>query len=465
MSAERTDTNGAAATTPCSRRDFLAGSAAAGAGLILTTAAGLDAQVTAAGGELRIALIGAGKQGGGVLMPNTLKIPGIKFQAVCDIWPYNQTKAYRLLKRMGHPVTAYVDYREMLAKEKGLHAAIVAVPDWLHADVACACLKAGLHVYCEKEMSNSLEKAAEMVKTAKTTARLLQIGHQRRSNPFYQHAKDKIIDEAKLLGRLTHGYGQWNKSVSAPIASAPRIALDAATLAKYGYGSMKELENWRWYKKYGGGPIVDLGSHQIDIFAWFFGGPPKSVMASGGNDYYQGWEWPDNVLAIYEFDTPAGVARAYYQVLTTSSARGFYETFTGDEGTMQISEIASKNRIYAEGRIGAEEKWDPWVKKGYISLAEVEEKKEEPKDGIVALYKSDPVVPYLFPVDPKVLTGDPTKPPHQPHLENFFDSVRGTAKLNCPAEVGYETAVMVLKVHEAIEAGRRLDFKKEDFHV
>lgn len=46
-------------------------------------------------------------------------------------------------------------------------------------------------------------------------------------------------------------------------------------------------------------------------------------------------------------------------------------------------------------------------------------------------------------------------PPHQPHLENFFAAVRGKAKLTCPAEVGYETAVTVLRVNEAIEAGAK----------
>jgi hypothetical protein len=43
--------------------------------------------------------------------------------------------------------------------------------------------------------------------------------------------------------------------------------------------------------------------------------------------------------------------------------------------------------------------------------------------------------------------------------------VRGREKLNCPAEVGYETAVCVLKVNEAIEAGRRLEFNPAEFAV
>ena len=56
-------------------------------------------------------------------------------------------------------------------------------------------------------------------------------------------------------------------------------------------------------------------------------------------------------------------------------------------------------------------------------------------------------------------------PYHKPHLENFFNAIRGKAKLNCPAEVGYETAVTVLKVNEAIEANQRLAFNPEEFKI
>ena len=54
---------------------------------------------------------------------------------------------------------------------------------------------------------------------------------------------------------------------------------------------------------------------------------------------------------------------------------------------------------------------------------------------------------------------------HQLHLENFFDTMKGKAKLNCPADQAYETAVTVLKVNEAIEKGQRLEFKPEEFKV
>lgn len=450
-----------------SRRDFLVTTAAAaGTGLVLprALAAGpLGAPRVegprGAGGELNVALIGAGTQGREVLMVNGLKIPGFKFKAVCDIWPYHQRYASRMLERYGHPVNVYSDYREMLAKEKDLDVALVATPEWMHAEQTIACLRAGLHVYCEKEMSNDLAKARAMVVAAKETGKLLQIGHQRRSNPRYLHAKHKLIDEAKLFGRITHAYGQWNRSVKEDRGWPEKWVIDAATLEKFGYQDMHAFRNWRWFRKYGGGPIVDLGSHQIDIFSWFFGVNPSAIMATGGVDYYPQHEWYDNVMTIYDFETPAGIARAYYQVLTTTGARGYYETFMGDEGTLQISEQPSKIRVYAEARTDADTKWRPWIQQGYVVKApDAAPEKPKPQDDVLAVYESEPVTSWLMPVGFD-------EPFHLPHLRNFVNAVRGEEKLNCPPEVGYETAVAVLKVNEAVEAEKKLEFEAGDFQA
>ena len=54
---------------------------------------------------------------------------------------------------------------------------------------------------------------------------------------------------------------------------------------------------------------------------------------------------------------------------------------------------------------------------------------------------------------------------HAPHLRNFFESVRGNEKLNCPAEDAYICAVAVHKVNEAIEARKTLTFDPKEFHV
>ena len=443
------------------RRSFLRSTAAAGAGLafspmVLGQAGGKKTD------DINVGLLGCGAQGQ-VLMNACLKIPGVRFKAICDIWTaWNQKRVSRILKAYKHANNTYVDYKEMLAKETDLDAVIIATPDFWHSEHAVACLEAGLNVYCEKEMSNTLEGARKMLEAAKKSGKLLQIGHQRRSNPRYIHCYEKLINGAKLLGKITCINGQWNRSKAAceDLGFPKNAVIEQDTLKKYGFDSMQQFRNWRWYKGLGGGPIVDLGSHQIDIYSWFLGTNPKAVMASGGIDYWKGHDWYDNVMVIYEYETKQGTIRAFYQTITTNSSNGYFETFMGDEGTLVISEAAGRGTIYREAWVPAPN-WEKWVKMGYINEP-VEEKKEEEKpagEGVLDVRETPKPPSYDIPV-----TMD-NKPYHQPHLENFFDAVRGKAKLNCPAEIGYETAVTVLKVNEAVAAGRKLEFKQGDFEV
>ena len=90
----------------------------------------------------------------------------------------------------------------MLTKEKDLDAVIIATPDRFHAEQTNACLKAGLHVYCETPMAHDLDAARSMVNTARETDKLLQIGHWRRSSPRYVHTFDRIVKPGELLGRI-----------------------------------------------------------------------------------------------------------------------------------------------------------------------------------------------------------------------------------------------------------------------
>ena len=441
------------------RRTFLASASAAGAGLALAGTRSARAQ-TSGSDDLNVAIIGLGAQGM-VLINSILKIPGIRCKAACDIWSYSKKRGSNTLKAYGHPVNTYEDYRELLATEKDLDVAIIATPDWMHAEHAIACMEAGLHVYCEKEMSNSLEKARQMVETSRRTGKLLQIGHQRRSNPRYIHAVENLIHKEDLLGRVTQAYGQWNRGKSEDLGWPKKDLMDAAALEKYGYATMSQFRNWRWYRKYGGGPIVDLGSHQIDIFSWVFGTNPKSVMAGGGIDYYQQHEWFDNVMAIYEYENEEGTSRAMYQVLTTTGHGSFYETFMGEDGTIELSEVPERgNSALREPHtsVDGETKWNELAKRGLLTKVKAPIQLVSTKNISTDVRASVPLGSWPLPVQL-------FKPAHQPHLENFFDAIRLGKPLNCPGEVGYETAVAVLKVNEAVEAGRKLEFQPEDFHA
>jgi predicted dehydrogenase len=454
------------------RRSFLRSTAAVGAGLAFSPMVVAKSDSGKKADDINVALLGAGAQGQELLTAcwKMGENSGIRFKAVCDIWTaWNQQKVVRRLKSLHKVIPrAYVDYREMLDKEKDLDAVIIATPDFWHSEHTVACLKAGLHVYCEKEMSNTLEGARKMVEAARKTGKLLQIGHQRRSNPRYIYCYEKLLKEAKILGRITTINGQWNRSKTAGEDQGipPKYAIDDATLKKYGFESMQQFLNWRWYKGLGGGPIVDLGSHQIDVYSWFLDSHPKSVIASGGIDYWKGHEWYDSVMAVYEYETSEGTVRAFYQTITTNSCQGYFEAFMGDEGTLLISE-SGRGNVYREEWV-AEAKWEKWAKKGYVTKAEEEEEEEEEKEDVEKATDTSAVVTvYETPEPPKYdLPVTMTKAIHQPHLENFFAAIRDKkVKLNCPAEVGYETAVAVLKVNEAIEAGRKLEFKAEEFKV
>ena len=442
-----------------SRREFVQAVTAAGAGMALSNgvwAANSD-QPKEARDDINIALIGVGEQGE-ALKECCIRIPGVRIKAVCDIWEYPRKVMTKRLGYVGHKANGYEDYREMLATEKDLDAVVIATPDWMHAEHSNACMEAGLHVYCEKEMSNSLEKAKSMLETSRRTGKLLQIGHQRRSNPRYKHAINTLIHDMNILGRVTHANAQWNrgKSAAADRTWPVNKTMSKALLEKYGYASMQQFRNWRWYKRYGGGPIVDLGSHQIDIFAWVFGVNPSSVIASGGVDYYHHHEWYDNVMVIYEYKNEYGTSRAFYQTLTTSKHGGFNETLMGENGTVVISEMPPIGNFAL--REPHAPKWDVLVSEGYLNAVKAPMVRAKTKNVHVDVRVSPQLTKWPLPIEL-------LKPAHQPHLENFFNAIRSGEELNCPGEVGYETAVAVLACNEAVRTRKEVTFKESDFHV
>jgi predicted dehydrogenase len=437
-------------TPPITRRGFIGATAAAGAGLVLASGTKVFGQAKAPGGKLNIALIGFGAQGR-VLLESLLKIDSVHLVAIVDVWEYARTYGERYLDKMGVKVNAYENYEDLLANEKDLQAVVVAVPDFWHAPITNACLKAGLHVYCEKMMSNTIDGARSMVQTMRETGKLLQIGHQRRSNPRYLFALNRLVRDAKICGRLTAAQAQWNRAVTDDFGWPKKALIPPEQLAKYGYRDMHQFRNWRWFKGLGGGPLSDLGAHQIDIFNWWFGMTPKSVMASGGVDYYTTHEWYDNAMVIYEFPLPQGVARAFYQVQTTTSAGGgYFEMFMGDEGALKMSENPALGAIYREARAPS---WDDLIQKNYIRAKAAP---AVPTDTAkVDVRETAQLAEYEIPVSF-------SKPPHMPHLENFFNAINGKAKLNCPADEAFRSEYVIHKANEAIGAQKRIEITPQE---
>ena len=309
-----------------------------------------------------------------------------------------------------------------------------------------------------------------MVEAIDRTGKLCQIGHQRRSNPRYQFTLNELINKHKICGQLINVNGQWNRALSSSqdIVSKPSILPEADVLRQYGFNtgadhtlSLEELRhrflNWRFYTALSGGPISDLGAHQIDIFNWFLGSQPKSVTASGGRSYFKDREHFDNVMCIFDYDTPQGNARVFYQVLTTTSAGcGYYESFMGTDGTIEISEREAYTNIYKESGASNNATWDELVRRGLLKKEAVG----------VAAGGSDAIASYeSAPPDVYALPGGLNKPPHQPHIENFFAAIRGEAELSCDARHALESEAPIYWVNPAANSRQVITFTDEHLHT
>ncbi|CAA6678555.1 MULTISPECIES: Gfo/Idh/MocA family protein [unclassified Lentimonas] len=451
-----------------SRRDFLAKSTI-GAGLVLAAPSILRAKEAGAPtDDIRVGFIGCGKQHE-VLFNAMVNIPGIRYVAACDIMKARVGRTASAIKsRFDYMPNRYLDAAEMLEKEE-LDAVFVATPDFWHAPHTIMALEAGCDVYCEKMMSNTLEGARSMVAAMDRTGKLCQIGHQRRSNPRYLYTLNELINKEKICGQIINVNGQWNRALSSSqdIVSKPSILPDAEILRKYEFNlgadhelTLDELRhrflNWRFYTSLSGGPISDLGAHQIDIFNWYLGATPKSVMASGGRSYFKDREHYDNVMCIFDYDTPQGNARAFYQVLTTtSSGGGYYESFMGTEGTIDISEREAYTKIFKES--GADNaKWDNLVRRGLLKKQAAG--KAAGGASAIAAYESAPPDEYALP-------GGLSKAPHQPHIENFLETIRGNATLTCDARHALESEAPIYWVNEAANTQEIIHFTDEHLHT
>jgi len=432
-----------------SRKTFIKHSALAGAGLVLARPFNITANPLKAADKINIAVVGCGGRGRGIIFSNIPKIPSANLVAVCDIIQSRRERARDQFNLgYGKKIRAYENFYDLLENEE-LDAVALATPDFWHMRHAVDALEAGLHVYCEKAMSNNIEDARKMAKAMKKTGKLLQIGRQRRSNDRYLFTYQILLKQERMFGRLTHAIGQWNRSEIWTQQPKKGETFDINVLKKYGFESVDQLFNWRNYKELGGGVVSDLGSHQIDIFNWFLESFPHTIYATGNNSYF-GLEQADTMATILEYETKNGPAIGIYENISNSRAIGVFERFIGDEGTFNISE-GSENKIYRESSV-SEEQWQPYIAKGYIANMANMEKYKDQVQGDSGIIETAPQVSY----DINDISGMKkvyNMASHTAHLYNFVESVREEETLNYDAVESYKSEVCIYKIHEAINSG------------
>lgn len=176
--------------------------------------------------------------------------PQADLVALCDVDEARLAEYTKLYPR----ATAYSRYEEMFESAR-LDAVSVALPNYLHDSVSIAALDAGLHVLCEKPMATSAARARAMLEAARRSGRKLMIHLNYRYTPAAQFLK-RYVDEGGL-GRLYYARTRWLRARGVPKPG--------------GWFSRKELS--------GGGPVIDLGVHRLDLALWLMG-YPRAVTVS-----------------------------------------------------------------------------------------------------------------------------------------------------------------------------------------
>jgi myo-inositol 2-dehydrogenase / D-chiro-inositol 1-dehydrogenase len=174
---------------------------------------------------------------------------------------------------------SFLDYREML-REPDIEMVTIAVPNHLHAAIACEAASAGKHIICEKPLCLTLEEAEQMIDICRSKGVLLMYGEELPFVPKYAKAKEMAREGA--FGRI-HLVKQSERH---PGPHAP----------------------WFWdMRQAGGGALMDMGCHGIAFCHWFLDRAPIRSVYCQMNIQLHGarTEGEDNAITILEFENGA----------------------------------------------------------------------------------------------------------------------------------------------------------------
>ena len=320
------------------RRTFIQTTAAATVGLAaapLIKVLGKDKKYTTA-------LIGSGWWGGNILRC-AIQAGESKVVALCDV-DENQIKATleEVKKLSGDTPKIYRDYRELLAKEKP-EIVIVATPDHWHPLIAIAAMKAGAHVYVEKPICHTINEGKAMVKAARDTQRIVQVGTHRRASPhnisgmqFLKSGKAGKIGSVRAFVHYPGGPGKKTPDAEAPSTLDWNMWCGPAPLRAY--NPTMHPKGFRSYLDYANGQLGDWGIHWMDQILWWTEEKHPKKVYSTANRFIRedSTDAPDTQNVLFEFETftASWEHRLYAGNEAEKTNLGCY--FYGTEGTFHM---------------------------------------------------------------------------------------------------------------------------------
>lgn len=203
--------------------------------------------------------------------------------AICD---QNEARLQEIGMLTATPPDGWhTDYHRLLSESKP-DIVSVCLPNSLHAEVTIAALESGAHVLCEKPMATSVADAQRMLDAARANGKQLMIAYNRRYRADAQWIKRTV--EAGILGQIYHVNAAWRRETGIPGS---------------GWFSVKSLA--------GGGPLIDLGVHILDLTMYFLGFPQiqtvsGSVRSIFGKRGMKTWGRKPGDMAAQGFDVEDG---------------------------------------------------------------------------------------------------------------------------------------------------------------
>ncbi len=310
----------------------------------IRTAAAMTAlsysRVLGANDRIGLGVIGVGNRGSGV-MGNFQMNPDVEVREICDVWGDRTDKA--LSKAPG--AKGFSDHRKLL-ELKEVDAVLVATPDHWHKDHSVDAMEAGKDVYCEKPMCRTREEAPLMVRAARATGRILQIGVQQRSGTPYLESRELFL-KTGMLGRITHIDAIWHGGPAGGSgrAGAPTLETKPDNLdwirflgpVRYRDWNPKQYLNFRAFLDFNGGKMTDFGHHWMDTVHMYMGErAPASAVFAGGNffPHSDGRTAPDTCNALFEYDAGFTVM---FQSNAYPNGAEYGITFYGEKGKLFVN--------------------------------------------------------------------------------------------------------------------------------
>ncbi len=303
------------------RRGFLkTSSATAVAAAAVPAFSTAPARAAGANDRIRIGFIGPGGRGFGAHVKSlaALKNEGanVELVAAADVYSVHRDRTADYVKEQnGNDVAKYVDYRDMMEKEN-LDAVCIGTPDHWHCKQAIDAMNDGLHVYCEKPMTKTVEESIAVVNAWRKTGKVMQVGVQSTSLPVWDvvraHLQDGKLGKVMMFQTeyfRNSSMGQWRYYELKKEMTPKTIDWKQWLGVNEGLGpdlpfDREVYAQWRRFWPFGSGMYTDLFVHRTTAMLKATGlrFPGRVVGAGGIFLEYDGRDVPDVATVVADYN-------------------------------------------------------------------------------------------------------------------------------------------------------------------